>query len=45
MMLIINVLQQALTITLFVFAMMLILDYANILSKGRIGLAFYTAGF
>lgn len=30
------VLKQSLTITLFVFTMMLILDYANVLSKGRI---------
>ena len=36
MMLILNVLKQSLTITLFVFVMMLILDYINVLSKGRI---------
>ncbi|MCK4465812.1 MAG: hypothetical protein KAU83_08875, partial [Bacteroidales bacterium] len=31
-----NVIKQSLTITLFVFAMMLILDYFNVLTRGRI---------
>jgi len=36
MILILKVVKQSLTITLFVFVMMLILDYINVLSKGRI---------
>jgi hypothetical protein len=36
MMLVLNVVKQSLTITLFVFAMMLILDYFNVLTRGRI---------
>ena len=31
-----NVFKQSLTITLFVFTMMLLLDYSNVLTKGRI---------
>jgi hypothetical protein len=36
MVLILNVFKQSLTITLFVFTMMLLLDYFNVLTKGRI---------
>ncbi len=36
MVLVLNVFKQALTITLFVFTMMLILDYFNVLTKGRV---------
>lgn len=35
MVLVLNVFKQALTITLFVFTMMLILDYFNVISKGK----------
>ena len=34
-MLVLNILKHALMITLFVFVMMLILDYINVLTKGR----------
>ena len=34
--LVLNVFKQSITITLFVFTMMLLLDYFNVLSKGRI---------
>lgn len=36
MILILSLIRQALTITLFVFVMMLVLDYVNVLTKGRI---------
>ena len=36
MVLILNVFKQSLTITLFVFTMMLLLDYFNVLTKGRV---------